>query len=169
MRAVPSGRLDIRTKRSHECHEGLTLAHEIAHPFSLAFAVHWIAWLHLQRGEMQQAQEHANRLMMLSVDWAFPFWETVGTVFNGGLQTEQGHTDEGIPLIRQGIATYQATGVMMMYPASLATLAEAYGKAGKPEEGLQVLPEALTVMNTTGQRYWEAELYRIKGELTLQK
>ena len=151
------------------CDEGLALAREIGHPFTLAFAVHWIAWLHLQRGEMQQAQDQANRLMTLAMDWAFPYWETVGTIFNGGLQMVQGRVDEGmgIPQLRQGIAAYQATGVMMLYPASLVTLAEACGKGGKPEEGLKVLSEALTVMNTTGQRYWEAELYRIKGELTL--
>jgi predicted ATPase len=118
---------------------------------------------------VQLAQEHAERLMVLSVDWAFPFWEALGTEFRGWLDAVCGHIEEGIVLMRQGLANRQATGVMLLYPASLTTLAEAYGKGGKPEEGLQVLPEALRVMTTTGQRHWEAELYRIKGELTLQQ
>jgi predicted ATPase len=151
------------------CYEGLTLAQEIAQPFSLAFAVQWTSWLHLQRGEIQHAQEQATRLTTLSMDWAFPFWETVGALLIGSLQVVQGHTEEGVLRLRQAITTHQATGVMMLYPASLVTLAEACGKGGKPEEGLKVLPEALTVMTTTGQHHWEAELYRIKGELTLQQ
>ena len=70
--------------------------------------------------------------------------------------------------MRHGLTTHQATGVMLLYPASFTSLAEAYGKGGKPEEGLRVLPKALMVMNTTGQRHWEVELYRLKGVLTLQ-
>jgi predicted ATPase len=47
-------------------------------------------------------------------------------------------------------------------------LAEAHGKAGLPKEGLTVLAEALAIVNKTGEHFWEAELYRLKGELTLQ-
>jgi predicted ATPase len=118
---------------------------------------------------VQQAREQVERLMVLAVDWAFPFWEALGTVFRGWLEAVCGHIEEGIGLMRQGIATHQAMGLVILYPANLTTLAEAYGKGGKPEEGLQVLPEALRVMTTTGQCHWEAELYRIKGELTLQQ
>jgi predicted ATPase len=150
------------------CYEGLTLAHEIDQPFSLAFAVQWTAALHLHRGEVQQAQEQVEQLEAISVDWAFSFWETVGTLLRGWLQVVQGRTEEGISQLRQAIATYQATGVVMLYPASLATLAEAYGKSGKPKEGVSVLTEALTVMNSTEQRHWEAELYRLYGELSLR-
>ena len=49
----------------------------------------------------------------------------------------------------------------------LALLAEAYGKAGQAEEGLTVLAEALARVDKTGERFYEAELYRLKGELTL--
>jgi len=151
------------------CYEGLTLAHEIDQPFSLAFAVQWTATLHFFRGEIQQAREYLERLDAISVDWAFPFWETVGVLLRGRVHVVQGHIEEGIALIRQGITTYQASGVVMLYPASLATLAEAYGKGGKPEEGLQMLPEALTVTSNTGQHHCEAELYRLKGELLLMQ
>jgi predicted ATPase len=51
---------------------------------------------------------------------------------------------------------------------SLALLAEAYEKAGQIEQGFTTLAEALTVVDKTGERYYEAELYRLKGELTLQ-
>ncbi len=48
-------------------------------------------------------------------------------------------------------------------------LAEAYGKGGQAEEGLSVVAEALEIVHKTEQRHWAAELYRLKGELTLQK
>ena len=70
--------------------------------------------------------------------------------------------------MRQGIAMERAIGVGAGLPYYLALLAEAYGKAGQAEEGLLVLTEALALVNKTGERYYEAELYRLKGELTLQ-
>jgi predicted ATPase len=51
----------------------------------------------------------------------------------------------------------------------LVLLTEAYGKVGQPEEGLSALTEALAVVHKNGERYYEAELYRLKGELTLQQ
>jgi predicted ATPase len=70
--------------------------------------------------------------------------------------------------MRQGLAAYRATGAEALRPHFLALLAEACGKARQAEEGLTVLAEALAAVNKTGERYYEAELHRLKGELTLQ-
>jgi predicted ATPase len=75
---------------------------------------------------------------------------------------------EGIVQIRQGWADLQATGVEVFRPWYLALLAEAYGKTGQGEEGLAALAEALAEVDKTGERWYEAELYRLKGELVLQ-
>ena len=75
----------------------------------------------------------------------------------------------GLAQIRQGLATYQAIGAGIFQSYYLALLAEAYGKAGQAEEGLTALAEALAVVDKSGERFYEAELYRLKGELTLQK
>jgi predicted ATPase len=69
----------------------------------------------------------------------------------------------------QGLAAFQATGMRLQYPHFLALLAEAYGKAGQAEEGLSVLAEALALVEETGERYYGAELYRLKGELLLMQ
>ena len=71
--------------------------------------------------------------------------------------------------MRQGLAACRATGAELIRPYCLALLAEAYGKVGQVEEGLSVLAEALAVVDKTGERCYEAELYRLKGELTLQQ
>jgi predicted ATPase len=72
---------------------------------------------------------------------------------------------EGIAHIRAGLAAWRATGAELVRPYFLALLAEAYRKAGQTEEGLNALAEALATVHDSGERWWEAELYRLKGEL----
>jgi predicted ATPase len=79
----------------------------------------------------------------------------------------QDKEEDGIAQLHQGLAAWQATGAGVEQPYFLALLAEAYGKAGQVEEGLTVLAEALTVVDKSGERFYEAELYRLKGELLL--
>jgi predicted ATPase len=82
---------------------------------------------------------------------------------------EQGQGEEGIKQMCQGLAAYRATRAEIIRPYNLALLAEGYRKVGRVEEGLTLLNEALVTVDTTGERMWEAELYRLKGELTLHQ
>jgi TOMM system kinase/cyclase fusion protein len=148
-------------------HEALTLAQELSHPFSFAFALAFAAWLHQLRREGQAAQERAEAAIAVASDQGFPFWESWGTVLRGWALAEQGQSAEGIAQMRQGIAAWRATGAELQLPYYLALLVEAYGQAGQAAEGLQVLAEALTAVHKTGERQHEAELYRLKGELLL--
>jgi len=150
-------------------HDALTLAQELSHPFSLAFALAFAAWLHQLRREGQAAQERAAATMALATDQGFPFWESWGTVLQGSVLAEQGQSVEGIAQMRQGIAAWRATGAELQLPYYLALLMEAYGQAGQAEAGLRVLAEALTAVHKTGERQHEAELHRLKGELLLQQ
>jgi predicted ATPase len=81
--------------------------------------------------------------------------------------TEQGQMEEGIAQMRQGMTAWQATGTEVDRLYYLALLADIYGKAGQAEEGLHGLAEALTVVDAIEERYYEAELYRLQGELLL--
>jgi predicted ATPase len=71
--------------------------------------------------------------------------------------------------MRQDLTARRATGTELIRPHLLAQIAEALSKARQTEEGLFVLEEALTVADRTGERYYEAELYRLKGELLLMQ
>jgi predicted ATPase len=75
--------------------------------------------------------------------------------------------EEGMAQIHQGLSDWQAMGIEVERPYYLALLAEAYGKLGQAEEGLGVLDGALARMSSVG-RWWEAELYRLRGELRLR-
>ncbi len=150
-------------------HEALTLAQELSHPFSLAVALNWAAWFHQYRREAQLTQEWAEAEIALSKEQGFPFWVAFGTVLRGWALAEQGQGAEGVAQLEQGLAAYLATGAEIGRPHFLALLAEAYGKGGQPEKGLAVLAEVLAQADRNEDRYYEAELYRLKGELTLQK
>jgi predicted ATPase len=93
----------------------------------------------------------------------------VGSLMRGWALAQQGQAREGIEQLTQGLIAHRATGAELRRPYHLALLAEAHGTLGEPEAGLAVLTEALTLVDTTGERVWEPELYRLKGELLLQQ
>src|SRR5262249_17433377 len=85
--------------------------------------------------------------------------------FRGWALAEQGQGEDGLTQIRQGQAARRVVGAKLGRSHSLALQAEMYGKVGQAEEGLILLTDALVV----GERHYEAELYRLKGQLTLQQ
>jgi class 3 adenylate cyclase/predicted ATPase len=157
---------DQALKRSHEA---LTLAQELSRPFSLALALDFAAIVHQLRREGQAAQERAEAAITLSTEQGFPLWLAPGTILRGWALAKQGQGEEGIAQIHRGLAAWRATGAELTRPYFLALLAEAYGEMGRAEEGLSVLVEALAAADKTGERMYEAELYRLKGTLTLQQ
>jgi class 3 adenylate cyclase/predicted ATPase len=148
-------------------HEALTLAHDLSHPYSLAVALFFAAWLHYSRREVHVSQERAKAAVTLSAEHGFPFWLAAGTMLWGWALVKQGQGEEGMAQIRQGLATYRATGAEQWRPCSLAVLGEAYREIGRGDEGLQALAEALALVDKNAERWWEAELNRLKGELLL--
>ena len=80
-----------------------------------------------------------------------------------------GQVQEGMAQMREGMAVHQSVGVRCYLSGTLGSLAEAQAKAGHPEEGLATLAEALAQVETTDERYCEAELHRLKGELLLMQ
>ncbi|HEY5868063.1 MAG TPA: hypothetical protein VI542_21305 [Candidatus Tectomicrobia bacterium] len=92
-----------------------------------------------------------------------------GHLFLGWALALQGEAAAGVALITQSLAAHEAAGLKLFRPYRLALLAEAYGQAGQCEAGLATLAEALTQVDATEERSWEAELYRLKGVLLLQR
>jgi predicted ATPase len=86
-------------------------------------------------------------------------------IIRGWALAEQGQGEAGIAQITQGLAVVRTMGAEVARTYYLALLAEAYQTVGQPEAGLSVLAEALAQVEKTGERFWEAEMYRLKGEL----
>jgi DNA-binding SARP family transcriptional activator/predicted ATPase len=147
--------------------ESLTLAHELSHPFTLVFALYYTARLHMLRVEVRAVQEHVEAVLRIATERGFALFQAFGTVLRGWALAEGGEIEEGIWKMQQGLAAWRAMGLAVVLPESLSFLAGAYGKAGQAEEGLRLVSEALTRVERTGERKFEAELYRLKGELLL--
>jgi predicted ATPase len=150
--------------------EALTLTQELSHPFSLAFALDFAgAGVNMFLRDVPVVHAHTEMLMKLSQEQGFPYWLAWGAVRQGWVLAEQGQVEAGITKMRQGMDIVQSTGAELSISYILAQLAEAYGKVGQEAEGLPLLAEALARVEKTGERWYEAELYRLKGELILQE
>ena len=148
--------------------EAVALAQQIGHIPSLAYAEAFATRLCQYRRDAAATQTHADAIMTLAAAHGFGHRIAHGRMLRGWALAMQGDTATGVSHIRQGLAAFQDTGPKMWRPYYLALLAEASGQAGQPETGLTVLAEALTLVATTEEWGWEAELYRLKGALLLQ-
>jgi predicted ATPase len=148
-------------------HKTLALARELSHPFSLAVALCWITMLSQFRREEQTTQKQAEALIALSQEKGMVAGPTFGIILQGWALAEQGQGEEGSAQIQQGLAAFRAAGREGMQMYVLALLAEAYGKARQVKDGLDALAEALAIVSKTGERWYEAEIYRLRGELLL--
>jgi predicted ATPase len=146
-------------------HEAVTLARGLSHPYSMAYVLCFAAGLHQYLHDGQMAQETAEEAIAISIEHGFPFWFAMGTCLYGWALAQPGQGAEGIEQGRRGIAAWRATGAELAQPHWLSLLAETYGHVGQVEAGLEVLDEALERVDAHGERYSEAELYRLKGEL----
>jgi predicted ATPase len=155
---------DQARRRSDEL---LVFAQELANPHDLTYALVVAAALHQFRRELQAVQAQAEAAIALATEHGFALWLAYATILRGWALAMQGQAAEGIAPIRQGITAWQTTGAAWWRPYFLALLAEAYGQAHQSEEALDVLAEALTTVQRTGERLYEAELHRLTGERLL--
>src|SRR5262249_45160013 len=114
----------------------VTLDEQASHPYSLAFARDWVARLHQLRREAHMTSEWAEATISLSTEQGFAQFLALGMILHGWARVEQTQEEDGITLIRQGLAAFQATGAALFMTYSLALLAEAYRRTGQSEAGL---------------------------------
>jgi len=150
-------------------HEALTLAQALSHPFSVAFTQGFAARLHQLRRESQPTQAQAETVIALCHEQGFAQWLGQTMILRGWALAEQGQATQGIAQIRQGLEAWRGTGAELGQTYYGTLLAEAYGKAGAPEDGLHVIAEALAQAGRTEERFYEAQLHRLKGELLLAR
>jgi predicted ATPase len=136
----------------------------LAHALCDAWYVYWaIEGLKSARKTLRSAEE----VLAISNEQGFPLWSAVGNIMRGWCLGAVGQAAEGIPLLLQGLAILRAAGCNVLSPFFFTTLAEIYGMAGEPVEGLNRLAEAATLVEATQERWAEAEMHRLRGMLLL--
>jgi predicted ATPase len=150
-------------------HEALALAHELSHPYSLAFVRAFAAFVSQCRRDVLATYEHAEAAVALATAQGFPLWIGLGTILRGWALAMQGQREEGLAQVRQGLAAWQATGAAVLVPFFCTVLADVCDHLGDPEDGLQALAEAHTLVEQQEERWWEAEIHRLRGVLLLRQ
>jgi predicted ATPase len=147
--------------------EAVALARQGDHLPSQAYAECFVGLVCQCRRDVAATRAHADALMAMAAAQGWPLRADQGRILQGWALAMQGEAAAGVALLRQGLASPDV-GPTLLRPHWLALLAEAYGRAGQPEAGLQVLAEAVTRMATTEMRWSEAEMSRLQGVLRLQ-
>jgi predicted ATPase len=150
-------------------HEALALAHALSHPYSLAFAQSMTAWVALLYRDVPAVHEHAEACIALATAQGFPLWETQGTILRGWALAMQGQGEEGLAQVRQGVVSFRATGAALHVSRWCTMLVDVCDHLGHPEDGLQALAEAHTLVEQQEERWWEAEICRLQGVLLLRQ
>lgn len=149
-------------------HQAVAQARAKQDLYGLSIALFNAAKVHHLRREAEATAEYAQALLSLAEEQAFPVWFAAGTILAGWAEARLGEWDTGAARIRQGIAAYLTNGAAMMHPHFLGLLAEALETGGQIDEGLDALNRARSIVDETGEHYFEAELYRLRGELLLK-
>jgi tetratricopeptide (TPR) repeat protein len=150
--------------------EALAEARQLS-PYNLAFAL-FVAWFGVDWAiegvkSAQTMLRSAEEVLAISSEQGFPMFFEFGNIMRGWCRGAVGQAAEGIPQLLQGLANVRATGANLLIPFFLTTLAQVYGMAAQPIEGLNRLAEAAKLIERTQERWAEAEMHRLRGTLLL--
>jgi predicted ATPase len=120
-------------------------------------------------GDDAALNERAEQLVAIAAEQSFPWWGAQGAIYLGWSKAKGGDVVEGISLLRRGLSAHRATGAELWTPHHITRLAMACEIAGEFEEASFLLDEALKIVERTGERWFEAELNRNKGQLLLRQ
>jgi predicted ATPase len=142
--------------------DALRLAEELAHPYSKLMVLQWAVMLHLFRREISATMAYLDAADILAAEQHLSLFLN-STILHSTLALAENRAHEAVDNIRRGIEIGQAS--KLMRPYYLGLLAEALGAAGDKQGALGAISDALSTVNTSGERWWEAELCRLRGEL----
>jgi predicted ATPase len=147
--------------------EAVKLVQDLDQPFNQALVSAYLALLQQLRAEQAVAREHAEQALALTGKYQAPYYRAwAGILVSYALAREQ-PDEERIGHLRDSIAEFKASGARLRLPYYLSLLAQVCGKAGRAEEGLASIDEALSEARTHNERWWDAEVHRLRGELLL--
>jgi predicted ATPase len=148
--------------------QGLAYARKLPHAQSLVAANHYAAQLHLFRGEPEAAKLRAEELLDLTHQHGFGPWLAFGNIYLGSAESKLGAVGQGIDHMKEGITAYSEKGGKLWSPYFIGLLADALGKSDRADEGLVWIDQAINTAESNEELFAIADLYRIKGELTIR-
>jgi adenylate cyclase len=148
--------------------EALAAAYELGHGYTTSQALYLTCWFHQVRREHRAVEERARALIGLATEHGLSAWAAHGAILHGWAVGEGGAAEKGIAELREGLAATEAMGVQQHTPGFLGLLAGLYIATKDPGEALLALDEALARVDRLEERWFEADLLRLKGETLLK-
>jgi predicted ATPase len=158
------GRPDMACQYSEQA---ISNAEHMRHPFTLAFALAFGAYLSQHMRNVEGTRDYANRAMVVSSEHGFLHWKLQATILRGWALAELGQIDDGLNQMRSALDEYEAMDSWLASCWFRSLLANAYMRAGRPDAALRALDDALAVAKRTGDHFFLAEIYRLQGQITL--
>jgi DNA-binding SARP family transcriptional activator/tetratricopeptide (TPR) repeat protein len=147
--------------------EAVRFAQDLVPPFNQALVSAYMALLQQLCADEAIAREHAEQALALTIKYQASYYRTwAGILVSYALALEQ-PDEERIAHLRGSITAFKAPGARLRLPYYLSLLADVYRKSGLVEEGLACIDEALTEARAHNERWWDAELHRLRGDLLL--
>lgn len=146
----------------------LHLAEDVQHPFSRAYARSLAASLYQACRDPVAVCDHADVAIAIAQEHGYPYWIGWATVMRGWALSAQEHPQQAVETLRRGLELHDSTGARLIKPYILTLIAEAYGRAELPLKGLEALDEIYGSGSPTEVRFYQAETYRVRGELIRQ-
>jgi predicted ATPase len=144
----------------------LAYSRQLGHAHTLAHALSFAGMAAVFARDVAAACAYGNDCAAVASEHGFPQWAAFGRILQGWADAQKGKATTGIVRIRDGLAAAEATGARTGTPLRLTLLAEALALAGEMEEGLAALDDALAKAAVSGEKGWNAEIYRLRGELS---
>jgi hypothetical protein len=156
------GQPDVASKWSQDA---VDLATDLHHDFSMMISLYTRAWVQFQRGEFAQAADSARIVATFADTHGFAAWPQRANVIASAALVEQGGIGEGLAAIERAVRQLFEMGHKGWQELFCITLlGRAYGKAGHPDKGLEVL-DTLSTASDIG--FYLPEVWRVRGELIL--
>lgn len=147
--------------------EGLALARDISHPFSIVLALNYLGMLHQFRRESCAALKAVVEAHDICVEYRFDYYGAWSGLVRAWAIAECGQLEEGLAAYDAALEDFRRTSAGLRIPHHLGLLAGLHRKAGKPTAGLRIIDEALAIADANSESWCSAELHRERGELLL--
>ncbi len=145
--------------------DAVKLVQDLDQPFNQALVSAYLALLQQLCADEAVAREHAEQALALTSKYQASYYRDWADILVSYALALEQPNEERIGCLRASIAAFKASGARLRLPYYLSLLAQVCGKAGRAEEGLACIDEALTAARTHNERWWDAEVHRLRGEL----
>jgi predicted ATPase len=142
-------------------------AREIDQAATLMYALSNATWSHLYCGDYETAMALVQELLPLAQEKRAAYWTAFAMINQGCLWTLTGSVSNGVSTLSSGIAAWRSTGANIWTPFFVSQLARAHAELGDFQEASRCIKEAIQAVKTTKERWCEADISRIAGEITL--